>query len=145
MPTDPKYLRDFACFQNLTEDQMAAVARLATAVCYPPHHILFREGEPGERLFFMLKGEVEVLYQIGAADQERVDIVAGEEIVGCSALIKPYVYTATERSLTEIEVLEINAGELRQLMEEDYALGYTIQQQALSFLMDRIIDLRLAR
>jgi len=143
MPTDPNYLRDFSCFRNLSDDQLNSIAEITNAVCYPPGYVLFEEGKPGERLFFLVKGDVEVLYNIGEAGQVRVDTVKGEEIVGCSALVEPYVYTATERSLTEVEVLEVDAVSLRELMQRDYRLGLSLQQHIIRVLMERVLDLRL--
>ena len=143
MPTDAKYLREFSCFHKLTEDQAKALAQITNAVCYPAGYILFEEGKPGERLFFLVKGEVEILYQIGETGPVKVDTVTGEEIVGCSALVAPYVYTATERCLSEVEVLEVDAVELRDLMQKDCRLGLSLQQHIISVLMERILDLRL--
>jgi CRP/FNR family cyclic AMP-dependent transcriptional regulator len=143
MPTDPNYLRDFSCFRDLSDDQINSLAEMTNAVCYPPGHVLFEEGKPGECLFFLVKGDVEVLYNIGEAGQVRVDKISGEEIVGCSALVEPYTYTATERSLTEVEVLEVDAISLRELMQNDCRLGFSIQQHIIRILMDRVLDLRL--
>jgi CRP/FNR family cyclic AMP-dependent transcriptional regulator len=144
MPTDPNYLQDFSCFRDLSEEQLKTIAQFTDAVCYPPGHVLFQEGKPGERLFFLVKGDVEVLYHIGEVGQIHVDTVSGEEVIGCAALVEPYTYTATERSLTEVEVLEVDAIALRQLMEKDCNLGLSIQQHIIRVLMERILDLRLA-
>ena len=144
MSTDPNFLRDFSCFRDLSEEQLKAIAQFTDAVCYPPGHVLFKEGKPGERLFFLVKGDVEVLYHIGEVGQIHVDTVSGEEVIGCAALVEPYTYTATERSLTEVEVLEVDATALRQLMEKDCHLGLSIQRHVIRVLMERILDLRLA-
>jgi CRP/FNR family cyclic AMP-dependent transcriptional regulator len=143
MPTDPNYLRNFSCFRDLSEEQLKAIAQITDAVCYPPGRILFEEGKPGEHLFFLVKGDVEVFYKIGEAGQVHVDTISGEEAVGCSALVDPYTYTATERSLTEVEVLETDAVSLRELMQKDCRLGLSLQQQIIKVLMRRILNLRL--
>lgn len=143
MATDPMFLRDFSCFRDLSEDQLNAVAQITNAVCYLPNHILFKEGETGKNLFFLARGEVEVYFRIGEDERVRVDTVSGEEIVGCSAMVEPYVYTATEKALTEVEVLEVDIQSLREMMEKDCALGFKLQQQMIKVLMDRITDLRL--
>jgi CRP/FNR family transcriptional regulator, cyclic AMP receptor protein len=143
MPTDPIYLRDFSCFQGLTDDQLSTIAEFTSAVCYQPGHFLFKEGDPGERVFFLVKGDVEVLHETGDKGQTRVDTVSGEEVVGCSALVDPYRYTASERSLSEVEVLEIDAVSLRELMQRDCCLGLSLQQHILRVMMDRILHLRL--
>lgn len=143
MPTDPKYLKRFSCFRDLSDDQLEAIAEITNAVCYQPGYVLFEEGKPGDRLFFLMKGSVEVFYQIGEAGGVLVDTVKGEEVVGCSALVEPYTYTAAEKTLTEVEVLEIDAVSLRDLMQKDCCLGYLIYQHIIGVLMDRILDLRL--
>ena len=58
MPTDPKYLQNFSCFESLSRDQLQAVAEITNAVCYPSGYVLFEEGNPGDRLFFLMKGSV---------------------------------------------------------------------------------------
>lgn len=143
MPTDPKYLREFSCFSNLSDENVAEIARITTAVCYPPGYTLMEEGKPGDRLYFLTHGKVEVFYNIGEAGQVRVDAVSGDEVIGCSALVPPYVYTATERCVTEVEVFEIDLVALRQLMHKDHNLGFAIQEHFIEVLMSRIIDLRL--
>ncbi len=143
MPTDPKYLQRFSCFHDLSDDQLEAIAEITNAVCYQPGYVLFEEGKPGDRLFFLMKGSVEVFYQIGEAGGVHVDTVKGEEVVGCSALVEPYIYTAAEKTLTEVEVLEIDAVSLRDLMQKDCCLGFLIYRYIIGVLMDRILDLRL--
>ncbi|MEJ2709719.1 MAG: cyclic nucleotide-binding domain-containing protein [Anaerolineales bacterium] len=142
MPTDPEFLRELSCFRNLSDDQLNSIAEITNAVCYPPDTILFEEGKPGLRLFFLVRGDVEVFHNFGEADQVPVDRVSGEEVVGCSALIEPFTYTATERSMTEVEVLEVDAASLRELMQHDYRLALPIQQHIIRVLMDRVQELR---
>ena len=143
MPTDARFLQNYPCFRGLPEEKLKSIAQFANAVCYLPGHTLFNEGEPGKYLYFLEKGEVEVLYNIGEGGLAQVDKISGQEIAGCSALIEPYTYTATERSLTEIEVLEVDVLLLRELMQQDYALGFMIQKNIINVLMERILDLRL--
>jgi CRP-like cAMP-binding protein len=142
MPTDPSYLKNFSCFADISEEQRQAVADLATAVCYPPGYVLFEERKPGEQLFLLANGQVEVLYQIGEDKPTRVDLISGEEILGCCTLVPPHVYTSTARCLTEVEVLEIEGKALRKLMREDCSLGFAIQQGVMQVLLDRVMNFR---
>jgi CRP-like cAMP-binding protein len=96
-----------------------------------------------EKMYLLASGEVEVLYNIGDEGPTQVDLVSGGEVIGCSALVPPYTYTATTRCLTEAEVLELDAVALQQLMKEDCSLGFALQQQVMRVLMDRIINFRL--
>jgi len=140
---DAEYLQKFHCFEDLSDEQREAVAKLAEAECLYPEYTLFEENEPAENLFLLAQGEVEVLYTVSEGGPARVDQMGAGDIVGCSALVPPFKYTSTTRSLTEIEVLMIDAQDLRDLMHEDCPLGFSIQQHIIRLLMDQIIDFRL--
>ena len=143
MSVDAVYLRKFRCFENLSDEQREAVAKLAKAECFYPKHTFFEENASGEFLYLLVMGEAEVLYSIGEDAPARVDRMGAEEIIGCSTLVPPYKHTSTAKSLTKIDVLEIDAKALRELMDEDCSLGFSIQQHIMSFLMDQIINFRL--
>ena len=143
MPVDADYLQKFGCFEDLSVEQREAVAEFAKAECFYPEHTLFNENALGEYLYLLAEGEIEVLYDIGEAGPSRVDQMSAGDIVGCSALVSPYKYTSTTRSLTKIDVLAIEAIALRELMHEDCPLGFSVQQHIIRFLMDQIINFRL--
>jgi len=56
-------------------------------------------------LYFLSNGKIEILYDIDEEEQTHVEVISGEEVVGCSALIEPYIYSATMSSSSEIEAL----------------------------------------
>ena len=143
MSVDAAYLRKFRCFENLSEEQREAVAKLAKAECFYPKYTFYEENAPGEHLYMLVTGEAEILYSIGEDSPARVDRMGAGEMIGCSTLVPPYKHTSTARSLTKIDVLEIDAKALRELMAEDCSLGFSIQQYIMKFLMDQIINFRL--
>ena len=145
MPTTSSFLQKYPCFSDLTDDQRDAVAQLASAICFPCGYVLFEEGRPGDNLYLLSSGKVEVLYSISEEGSTRVDLISGEEVMGCSVLVPPFTYTATTRCLSEVEVLELDAEALRKLMREDCPLGFSIQQYILRTLIDRIVGYRLDR
>ncbi len=143
MSTFPKFLREFACFDDISDEKIEKIAQFSDAVCYPANTLLFREGDVGTKLYFLRSGEVEVLFNIGEEGQVRVDTLSSEDIAGCSAIIEPFQYTASERCLTDVEVLEVDNLALRELMEKDCPLGLIIQKQVIKMMMKRILDYRM--
>ena len=143
MPIDPNLVGNLSCFRNLSEDQKRKISQITNVICYPPNHVIFKEGEPGKNLYFLSKGKIEILYDIGEEGQAHVETISGEEVVGCSALMEPYTYSASMRSLSEIEVFVVDATSLRELMQKDCKFGFILQQQIIKLLMMRIMDFRL--
>jgi CRP-like cAMP-binding protein len=141
MATEAKMIRKFECFRQLTDAQVEAVAEISNSICYTKDHVLFKEGDKGDLLYLLIDGDIEVLYE-SPEGLDRVDTVSSEEVIGCSAMVPPYVYTATERALTDLEVLEIKTSALRELIEKDPQMGIKIQEHLMKILNHRILELR---
>ena len=144
MAVEGKYLQQFPMFSDLNDARRANIAQFCEAECFYPGYTLFEDGEPGTNIYILVQGKVEVLFAIGEGGLVRVDQIGIGSVIGCSALVPPYTYTSTTRSLSEIEVLVIDADGLRKLIEEDPALGVSLQQYIIRVLLDRIIDFRLS-
>jgi CRP-like cAMP-binding protein len=141
MATDAKMIRKFKCFDQLTDGQVEAIAEISNSICYTKGHTLFKEGDKGDLLYLLIHGDIEVFYETPEG-LERVDTVSSEEVIGCSAMVPPHIYTATERALNDVEVLEIKTSELRELIKKDQQMGLKIQEHIMKILNDRILDLR---
>jgi CRP-like cAMP-binding protein len=142
MATEPKMVKTLDCFQGLSEKQIQAIAGISNSVCYFPGHVLFNQGDHGKYLYHLIDGEIEVSYQTGESGMSKVDSVSCQEVVGCAALVPPYIYTATETCLTEVEVLEIEVDAMRDLFKKDPQLGLILQEYIIKKLNDRILKLR---
>lgn len=142
MATEPNLIRKFSCFRDMTDEQVQLIAKISNSVCYPSNYVLFKEGEDGKILYLLIEGDVEIFYTTDKDDLLKVDTVSSEEIVGCSAMVPPFVYTATVQTLNNVEVLEIGTQELRQLIDQDPQLGLKFQEYLIQILSDRILDLR---
>jgi len=142
MSTDPVLLKKFSCFQDLSVEQLDEIANVTDSVCYPPNHTIFEEGVMGKRLYFLLKGEVEILFNTGKPNLMRIDVKTGETVMGCSVLMEPFMYAATNRSLTKVELLEVKVPELMKLTEKDCQLGMAIQRLLINFMREYILRLR---
>ena len=144
MAVESNYLRNYSCFQDLTDAQLDEIAQLCETECFYPGQTLFEDGKPGTHLYLLAKGEIEVLFAIGEEDLVMVDRLDAGKVIGCDVLVPPFTYRFIARSLGEIEVLIIDAAKFRALMQEDCKLGLSVQQQIIQILLDQIVDLQLA-
>jgi voltage-gated potassium channel len=143
MENNLKFCNEYPLFNELSAEQMTAVKKLCREECFYPGYIMFKEGEPATKMYALAEGEIEVFYTIGEAEMVRVDQAGRHEILGCAALIPPYVYTSTACVKTRAVVLELDSVALRKLFEEDPRLAVSIQRQIIECLQMRIVDLRL--
>jgi CRP-like cAMP-binding protein len=142
MATDSKMIRSFKCFENLSRNQIEKIAEISNSLCYSPGHVMFEQGEHGEYLYLLVEGDVEVLYKESESSDHQVDTVSCEDLIGCAALVPPYYYTATQRCLTKVEVLEIETEALRKLIDQDPKIGLSMQTYIIERLNNRVLNLR---
>jgi len=142
MVTEAQVVERFACFKGLSDKQLASIAQISNSVCYLQGHVLFEEGEPGECLFLLTKGDVEVVFRSQKTGEPKTDTVSGEEVLGCGAIVPPYRYETTHQCLSDVEVLEIKQDELRDLIDHDPEIGLKIQQHIIKVLTNRILTIR---
>jgi CRP-like cAMP-binding protein len=144
MNSDFKLLHEYPLFNGLKEEQMQAVLNVCREECFLPDAILFEEGQPAKEIFVLVEGKVEESFTAGEAVLSPIHPVGVGEIIGCPALVPPYTHNCTARSLTQIEVLAINAAGLRKLFAQDCQLAVSVQQFVIQALLERIGKLRLA-
>jgi CRP-like cAMP-binding protein len=143
MNTDFKFLHEYPLFSGLNEEQMQAVMQVCREECFVPDAILFEEGQSAKEFFVLVEGEVEESFTVDEAKLSLLHPVRAGEIVGCPALVPPYTQYCTARSLTQIEVLAIDAVGLRELFVQDCQIARAIQHNVIEALLERIGKLRL--
>ncbi len=117
MPCDVSKFADIELFEHLTEDDRAVLAGVVEVREVPGGTILFRAGEPGESLFVVRKGEIE-LHIKDTAGQKIVLNVCGEgEIFGELALLDRGARTATATAQVDSELLAFDRDNLLLLFQ----------------------------
>lgn len=134
---------EYSLFSELNEEQMHVVSELCSEACFYPDYVLFEDGEPATKMYFLVDGEIDLFFIIGEAGLVKVDRVGVGEVFGCAALAPPYVHTATARAKTKIEVLELDAVALRKLFYDDPRIAAVIQQHIIQCLLARIVEFQL--
>ena len=136
-------LKDISLFSNLSESRLSSLAGLCNTKEYCSDYRLFKEENHGSTVYFLIEGEVKLVFSIGDGGEINVDKADQGTIIGCSVLFHPHRYNATAISLTDIKVLSIDISLLRIVFEQDYALAVSFYEHLVQNLLERIVDLRL--
>ena len=122
----------FANFADFTDEEIKAMAMLATEEYYEPGHFIFYEGGEANKMYLLLQGQVEMMMNTDDMGAQRAVVmtVQPNEIFGWSALVEPYQLTASARCATRVHVIAITASGLRALMVVSCALGFRLMQRA---------------
>jgi CRP-like cAMP-binding protein len=131
-------LRESALFTGLDEHQRAELAKISQLQSYQGGEFIFKEGEPGNRLFLVADGEVRISRNIPAAGEEALAILKRPACFG-----EMSVFDRSERSTDAIAngrctLLTIARPDLELLLEFNPEIGYTVLKAMVKQLSRRL-------
>jgi CRP-like cAMP-binding protein len=114
--TDLQTLQSHALFGGLTREQLTLVAGLMQVERFARGHDIVREGDLGDRVYFILDGSVEILKTAQSTPPEarRIAVLHAGDTFGEMELIDIQPRSATVRALEDIRTLTLSH---RALME----------------------------
>lgn len=111
-------------FATLPDDELDRLAATLRVTSVPPGHVLFFEGEQGDRFYVVLKGAIAIIKAIGTADERLVGIRGPGEFVGEMSLLGgDGLRAATVRVQTEAQVLELTQADFDRLLQRNPPLA----------------------
>ena len=147
MPTESALLSDVSFFNLLDEDERSVLALQIDPLHFVAGTTIFRQGEPGGKMYVIRSGEVEL--SLLDDDQQRVVLAVFKDgdFFGELSLLDEEPRSATAVTLTDTDVLLIDREDLRLLFTQKpnaaldvlSMLGRRIRQT------DQIIQMRAAR
>ena len=100
-------------FSTCNQRELAQVAALTVPAEFPAGSVLTRQGAAGGIAFVIASGKAEVV-----RGGRRLATLGPGDVVGELSLIDGEPRSATVRALTDLEVLEISAEDLRRLLRK---------------------------
>lgn len=144
----PELLRRYPFFAFLDEAQLRAVAMLSEEIEVEDGAPVFESGKPAQALCLLVEGSLDLYYVV--ADREDPELkkefflneFSAGEIFGISALIEPYLYTASVRASTASRVVKMDGTGLRALCEVDARMAVGFMKATARAAMERLNDTR---
>ncbi len=138
----PEVLRRYPYFAGIDEESLKQLAMIAEERTVPADTVMFREGDPADRLSIILKGEVNIQYILGDGELRTVDTLVDGDLLMWSALVEPYKATALGTTTKDTLLAQIDAVKLRMLCEREPTLGYCLMTQVARLLAHRLESAR---
>jgi CRP-like cAMP-binding protein len=145
----PELLRRYPFFGFMDDAQLKAVAMIAEESTHEQDVVIVEAGKPADDFYFLVDGSV-AYYAVVTSEHDPYyrkeyfvsDINPGE-ILGISALIEPFTYTATVKTGRVSRVIQIKASSLRALCEVDMKLSCGLYRAVARAAMERLHHTRM--
>lgn len=147
MPCDPNFLANITMFELLNEDDRLALGEVVDELQVPEGHTLFQAGDPGDSLFIVRSGEIELFIK-DTVGQKIVLTTCGQgDMFGELAMLDTGPRTATAIALSGSEVLVLDRGDLVLLFQRkpEAALHMLAALSGLTRKADELLRTRVSR
>ena len=105
-------------FTALPPDELDRLVSELDVVNLNSGGILFREGDPGEHLYVVVSGELEILMAPNTDDELILNVLHAGEYLGEMSLIQPGgLRTAGARARGDVVLLSMNRAQFRDLLQ----------------------------
>jgi CRP-like cAMP-binding protein len=133
-------LARWSFFAGLEEQALGALATLADQRHFAEGETIFRQGEPAATLYLLLDGWVDVTVDCDAQGvrRELLMTLTQGEVFGWSAVVEPYIYTASAHCATPVTVLAFSGAALLALFATDARLCYTLMNRICRVIAGRL-------
>lgn len=116
-------LKNLFLFANLTELQLQKICTIIQEKTYEKNSIIIREGEAGERVFFVVDGSVKITKISPEGREYTLKIIAKGEVFAEVILFTNLNYPANATALTNSCLASLAISDLEQLINNDASLA----------------------
>src|SRR5687767_3634631 len=107
MACDEALLRELGPFALLDDEDRVALAQLVDLRNAGESQVLFHSGDPGEALYVVASGEVELFLEDNVGEKIVVAVAGKGDLFGELALLDEGARSATARTRTDCTLVEV--------------------------------------
>ena len=116
-------------FKGLNEQQLRSLSTLATEMHFEPGRYIFREGEPANRFYLIVKGKATLETEAAELGVIPIRTLGPGNDLGWDWLFAPFSFHASARAIEPTRTIYFYGTGLRQQCEDDPYLGYEIMKR----------------
>jgi len=109
-------LADVPLFQFLDETERASLAERLEVVRFPAGQMIFEYGTPGDELFIIRSGQVEVFFKDDTGEKIVLEVASDGDFFGELSLLDAGCRSASTFALTDVEALRMDRGDLSDFL-----------------------------
>jgi CRP-like cAMP-binding protein len=135
---DLTLIRQAAIFVDLTDDELAHVAEICKDQRFKFGQTIFREGEPGNRLYIIAEGEVRISRDVPGSGEEALAVLKQGACFG-----EMSIFDRSERSTdaianTDTTLLTISRSDFEIMLDFNRDIAYKVLWAVVRLLSSRL-------
>ena len=135
---DASILKGIYIFQELGEDELEEIAAISREEEAKAGTKIFQEGDPGDKLFIILSGEVRISKNIPGIGEEALAILKAGQFFGEMALVDDAERSADAIANKTCKLVSIARADFEQLLFVNKEIAYTLLWTFVRTLSERL-------
>jgi len=147
MPCDPQFLANIKMFELLEDEDCLELAKVIDEAHVPAGEQLFQAGDPGDSLFIVQAGEIELFIKDTAGQKIVLATPSAGDMFGELAMLDYGPRTATAVALQDSDILVLDRDDLVLLFQKkpEAALHMLAALSSLTRKADELLRTRVSR
>lgn len=134
----PTLLRKHPFLAGLKARHLRILAANAMPVNYSAGEMIFRQGEPANRFYLLLTGQVSLESRRDKRQPVTIQTIGPGDVLGWSWLFEPYYWQFDARAVAPTEAIFLYGSRLREQCEVDHDLGYELMKRMAAVIVNRL-------
>ena len=133
-------LKGLHFFKDLNEEQLEIVGAHVEGHDFEPGEVVFEEGDPGDSVYFIIDGELDVTMQSDWEEEVKLASLGPGHSCGEISIIDDLPRSASVTAVTQSSVLSLNKKGFEQVLEENPVTGVILLKGLARFLCQHVRD-----
>ncbi|MCC7359952.1 MAG: DUF1003 domain-containing protein [Anaerolineales bacterium] len=116
MPADTALLADIQLFELLDDQERGALAAQLDHDRFPAGHQLFKLGDPGDALYIVQSGEVEIFFKNDTGERIVLETARAGDMIGELSLLDNGPRSASALAITPVDLLRLDRDDLERFL-----------------------------
>jgi CRP-like cAMP-binding protein len=125
-------------FEHLDDDEIEGVGEICESVEIRAGEYIFREGDEGDRLFILERGEVRISRDVPGAGEEAITVLKRGACFGEMSVLDRSVRSTDAIANSRCTLLMITRDDFAVLLESDRDLAYKVLWSVVRLLCSRL-------
>jgi len=121
-------MREVPMFSRLSPEDLEQIAEFAQEQFFPSASVICREGEPGDSLFIIVSGEVNVIKKTEGGETTILAVRRDGEFVGEMAILESSMRSATLQADGDVRMLVLDGDSFKAILRDRPDVAISVLQ-----------------
>jgi len=126
-------LKSLPIFAEMSDEDITKILSVAMLQFFPPNYLIIKEGDPGDFMCIIKKGNVEIFKESDelAFHKTNLAVLNEGDVFGEMALISNRPRNASARTINDAEIFILKKSDFDNLLRENTALASKISRDVI--------------